>query len=156
MENMDRNMKKANYQKMALMLLLSFLIMYAVMFFNVDSTDHIYLSTTRFYMALLMVAPMPLLMLTMMKMMYMDKKLNTIIMIASILVFLLSFILLRTQKPIGDEQYMKAMIPHHSSAIMTSKNAAITDPEVKELSEKIIRTQVEEIAQMKAILKRLD
>ena len=153
---MEHNMKKDNYTKMAVMLFISFCIMYAVMFFNVDSTGHIYLSTTRFYMAMLMVAPMPLLMLSMMKMMYMNKKLNTIILISSILVFILSFILLRTQKPIGDEQYMKAMIPHHSSAIMTSKNASITDPEVKTLSEKIIRSQEEEIAQMKAILNRMD
>lgn len=30
---------------------------------------------------------------------------------------------LRTQTPIGDIQYMKAMIPHHSSAVMASKHA---------------------------------
>ncbi|SDD19831.1 DUF305 domain-containing protein [Williamwhitmania taraxaci] len=79
-----------------------------------------------------------------------------IIAVISISVFVLSLILLRTQTPIGDKQYMKAMIPHHSSAILTSKHADIKDPEVKELSEKIIESQEEEIAQMKAILDRMD
>jgi uncharacterized protein (DUF305 family) len=51
---------------------------------------------------------------------------------------------------------MKAMIPHHSSAIMTSRNATIKDPEVKKLSEQIIKSQEEEIVQMKQILERMD
>ncbi len=61
----------------------------------------------------------------------------------------------RTQTPIGDVQYMKAMIPHHSSAILTSRNANITDPEVKKLAEDIIKAQEKEIAEMKAMLDRL-
>jgi len=103
-----------------------------------------------------MVAPMALLMLIMMPMMYPDKKINLIIYTASVTVFVLSLLLLRTQTPIGDRQYMKAMIPHHSSAVLTSKHANLQDPEVKELAEKIIRSQEEEIAQMKAILDRMD
>lgn len=138
------------------MLFLSLCIMYLVMFLNVDSAQHIYLSTTRLYMSLLMVAPMALLMLIMMPMMYPDKKINIIIYTASVTVFVLSLLLLRTQTPIGDRQYMKAMIPHHSSAVLTSKHANLQDPEVKELAEKIIRSQEEEIAQMKAILDRMD
>jgi uncharacterized protein (DUF305 family) len=62
---------------------------------------------------------------------------------------------LRTQTPVGDVQYMKAMIPHHSSAIITSKNVNIKDPEVTKLSEQIIKSQEKEIAQMKAILERM-
>jgi uncharacterized protein (DUF305 family) len=66
------------------------------------------------------------------------------------------FTALRTQTPVGDEQYMKAMIPHHSSAIMTSENANIQDPELRKLADDIIDAQKREIAQMKAILDRLD
>jgi len=62
---------------------------------------------------------------------------------------------LRNQTFVGDIQYMKGMIPHHSSAIMTSKNADIKDPEVKKLSEQIIKSQEQEITQMKNILKRM-
>lgn len=153
---MENQIENGNYKKLVIMLLISFCIMYSVMFLNVDQADHIYLSLTRLYMSLLMVSPMALLMLRIMKMMYKDKKLNIIITIASISIFIVSLILLRTQTPIGDKQYMKAMIPHHSSAIMTSKNAAIVDPELKALSENIIRSQEDEITQMKAILERLD
>ncbi|MDQ3142122.1 MAG: DUF305 domain-containing protein [Bacteroidota bacterium] len=149
-------MKTGTYKKFMIMLIISFFIMYSVMFFNVEKFDHIFLSTTRLYMSLLMVTPMALLMLILMRKMYPDKKINTIIILSSLLVFVLSLTFLRTQTPIGDKQYMKAMIPHHSSAILTSKHANIKDPEVKELSQKIIKSQEEEIAQMKAILERMD
>lgn len=138
------------------MLVISFIIMYAVMFLNVDDASHIYLSTTRTYMSLLMVSSMAVVMMLMMGKMYPDKKINTGIIIGGIAVFGLVLAGLRTQTPIGDVQYMKAMIPHHSSAIMVSKHANIRDPEVKKLSEGIIASQEKEIAEMKAILERMD
>ena len=153
---MEHEMMKGNYRTFMLMLFISFCIMYAVMFFNVDSVGHIYVSATRLYMSLLMVTPMALLMLALMRKMYPDKKVNAIIILSSIVIFTLSLTFLRTQTPIADRQYMKAMIPHHSSAILTSKHADIKDPEVKELAKKIIKSQEEEIAQMKAILERMD
>ena len=149
-------MHKGNYGKLALSLSISFIIMYLVMFLNMDSTDHFYISLTRAYMALLMVAPMALLMLLLMGKMYPDRKKNAIISVGAVGVFILALVLLRTQVPIGDRQYMKAMIPHHSSAILTSKHADIQDPEVKELSEQIIESQEREIAQMKNILERME
>lgn len=145
-----------NYKKLVITLTISFAVMYTVMFLNVDRIAHVYLSATRFYMALLMVAPMALVMTMMMGDMYKNKKANKIIFAAAIAVFLLSLILLRTQTPIGDEQYMKAMIPHHSSAILTSQEADIKDPEVKELAENIIEAQEREIEQMKEILERFE
>jgi len=149
-------MENNGYKKMILMLLISFVVMYAVMFLNVDSVDHIYLSLTRFYMSLLMVAPMAVLMLLLMGKMYPDKKRNAVIALSAVGVFILALFLLRTQAFISDKQYMRAMIPHHSSAIMTSKNAAITDPGVRKLSESIIASQQREIEEMKRILKRMD
>lgn len=149
-------MEKSNYQKFLLMLSISFVIMYAVMFFNVDRFDHIYLSLTRVYMTLLMVSPMAVMMLLLMGKMYVNKKLNLMIHSSAVLVFILSLLFLRTQVGISDRQYMKAMIPHHSSAILTSKNASLEDDEVIELSKQIIKSQEKEIAQMKEALKRLD
>lgn len=125
------------------------------MFLNVDDAGHIYLSTTRFYMSVLMVAPMAVLMLLMMGHMYPNKKLNIGIMAGAVVVFIAVTFLLRTQTPISDKAYMQAMIPHHSSAILTSKHAHITDPEVKALSEQIIQSQEKEIQQMKTILERM-
>lgn len=144
------------YKKLATTLFISFLIMYGVMFLNVDSTHHIYLSKTRMYMALLMVSPMTVLMIAMMKSMYPDRIRNMGIVTGGIIVFVLSLVFLRQQTFIDDKAYMRAMIPHHSSAILTSKHADIRDPELRKLADQIIKSQEEEIAQMKAILDRLN
>ena len=138
-----------------LTLIISFFIMYLVMFLNITEFSHYYTSITRMYMAILMVAPMAVVMILMMGKMYPNKKMNAGIITASIAVFILTLAALRTQKPINDVQYMKAMIPHHSSAILTSKKANIQDPDVKKLSEEIIKAQEEEIAEMKAKINEL-
>ena len=145
-----------SYKKFAGMLLCSFVIMYAVMFLNVESTEHIYLSNTRFYMTLLMIAPMALLKLLFMGDMYKNKKWNMGIAIVSIGVFITALTLLRKQTFIADEQYMQAMIPHHSSAIMTSEAAHLKHPEVQKLAQKIIAAQKREIAEMKRLLKEVE
>jgi uncharacterized protein (DUF305 family) len=145
-----------NYKKLVLTLIISFIIMYAVMFLNVDDIDHIYLSTTRLYMAVLMVVPMAILMLITMGKMYPNKRVKVAIMTLSAAVFIAALIFLRNQAFISDKAYMKAMIPHHSSAILTSKHADIKDPEVRQLADQIIKSQQQEIAQMKIILARLD
>jgi len=137
-------------------MIISFVIMYAVMFLNVFSFDHIYLSTTRTYMTLLMVAPMAVVMMLMMPKMYPNKKLNKLIIAGGIITFCSVLFLLREQIPVGDKAWMRAMIPHHSSAILTSSNSDLKDPEVKKLAHDIIATQEKEIAQMKAILERLE
>ena len=144
------------YWKLATMIGTSFLIMYVVMFLNVDEFSDIYLSNTRIYMTLLMVSPMALIMLWLMHNMYTNKKLNYGITIISVAVFVFAITGLRSQAFIGDTQYMKAMIPHHSSAIMTSKNANIKDPELRRLSDSIIKSQEEEIIKMKLILNRMN
>ena len=143
------------YKKLMLTLIISFFIMYLVMFLNITEFSHYYTSITRMYMAILMVAPMAVVMILMMGKMYPNKKMNAGIIMASIAVFILTLAALRTQTPINDVQYMKAMIPHHSSAILTSKKANIQDPDVKKLSEEIIKAQEEEIAEMKAKINEL-
>lgn len=147
--------QKSNYSSYFLMLAISFLIMYGVMFLNVDKFDHVYTSLTRTYMTILMIAPMAILKMLFMWGMYKNKKWNYAIISSSVLVFFLALFLLRAQKPIADVQWMKAMIPHHSSAILTSSNANFSDPDVKQLADDIIVAQKEEIAQMKEMLSRL-
>ncbi len=157
MENIE-NMKKMqgmSYKKFSLMMAVSFIAMYLIMFLNIVDINHFYVSATRIYMAFLMAASMGVIMMLMMGKMYPDKKINTGIIIGSIIAFALILAALRTQTLIGDVQYMKAMIPHHSSAIMTSENADIKDPEVRKLADGIIEAQKREIAEMKAILKRM-
>ena len=147
---------KMSYKKFSVMMIISFIIMYIVMFLNMDKLNHYHTSATRIYMALLMVAPMAVVMMLMMGKMYPNQKLNAGIAAGAVIVFILVLIGLRTQTPVADVQYMKAMIPHHSSAILTSKHAAIKDPEVRALADSIIVSQEREILQMEAILKRMD
>lgn len=147
---------KTSYLKFFLMLVVSYVIMYAVMFLNVFESEHIYLSTTRTYMAFLMVCPMAISMMLFMWGMYPNKKLNYGIMGIAGALFIVCLIGLRQQVPVQDEQWMKAMIPHHSSAILTSTNANISDPEARQLADDIIETQKEEIAQMKMMLQRME
>jgi uncharacterized protein (DUF305 family) len=47
---------------------------------------------------------------------------------------------------------MKAMIPHHSIAVLTSRRAHIRDPRVRRLADGIIEAQVREIAEMKWLI----
>ncbi len=144
------------YVKFALMMLVGFITMYVVMFLNVDQFDHILHSYTRVYMSMLMVAPMAVSMLLFMWSMYKNKAANIGILIGAVGVFTLCLYLLRSQIPIQDEQYMQAMIPHHSSAIMVSQKADLQDPETQQLAKEIIEAQEREIAEMKKILYRLE
>jgi len=145
----------SNYKTFGLMMLTSFVMMYGIMFLNIFEIDHLYLSTTRTYMTLLMVSPMAISMLLFMWKMYGNKRVNFTILGVSVLVFCFSLFGLRTQTPIGDVAWMKAMIPHHSSAILTSSNANFKDPEVKKLAKEIIEAQEKEIAEMKEMIERL-
>jgi uncharacterized protein (DUF305 family) len=149
------HMESMSYSKFLMMMIISFIIMYIVMFLNIDRISHYHTSTTRIYMAILMVAPMAVYMMLMMGKMYPNKKINTGIVIAAVIVFIVTLIGLRTQTPISDVQYMKAMIPHHSSAILVSKEANLKDPEVRTLAEQIVQSQEKEIAEMKALLQKL-
>ena len=150
------NMHGMSYSKFMVMLLISFFIMYIVMFLNIVKLSHYHTSTTRVYMAILMVAPMAVYMMLMMGKMYPNKNINIGIIIVAIVVFIVTLLGLRTQTPISDVQYMKAMIPHHSSAILVSKNANLKDPEVRKLAEQIIQSQEKEIAEMNTLIEKLE
>jgi Na+/melibiose symporter-like transporter len=149
-------MEKSHYGKLLVMLILSFIIMYSVMFFNVDRIDNIRLNLNRLYMTILMVAPMAVIMLLLMSSMFKNKKTNNVIFIISIAAILGAFLMLRTQAFVGDIQFMNSMIPHHSSAILVSEQSVIRDPEVQKLAQQIIESQKEEIAEMKKLLAKLN
>lgn len=143
------------YPRYFAMLIVSFFIMYGVMFLNVFQINHIFPSYTRSYMAILMVAPMAISMLLFMWKTYNNIKINISIISGAILLFSFALYGLRNQFPVNDVQWMRAMIPHHSSAILTSENANLKDPEVKQLAREIIETQEREIEEMKQLIKRL-
>ena len=144
------------YVRFGVMILVSTVVMFGMMYLNVFQWDHIFYSQTRLFMALMMGAVMAMIMLLFMWKMYENKKWNLAILAVSVLVFCGSLFMVRSQTAVDYVKWMKAMIPHHSIAILTSTNAAIKDPEVKELADDIIQTQKEEIEKMKEMIERLE
>jgi uncharacterized protein (DUF305 family) len=106
-------------------------------------------------MNLLMTAIMAVVMLYFMRSMYTHKKTNRLIVGGSIGLFLIALFLVRSQTLVDDVDYMEAMIPHHSIAILTSERAQISDPRVKELAAEIIAAQRREIDEMKSLIEDL-
>ena len=148
-------MMKNAYASLALQTIVSGIIMYLVMFVMIDSLGSFYNNLNMFYMTLMMVAPMVLLMVLAMRHMFPSRAANAALLAGSVIVFLGCFALIRTQTTIGDRQFLRSMIPHHSGAVLMCTQAPIKDPEVIALCGRIIKSQREEIAQMKAILSRM-
>lgn len=144
--------KKNPYPKFLAMIATSTVVMMAMMYLNTYALDHIYWSETRAYMALLMGAVMAAVMLLFMLGMYPNKILNCSILIGGLLIFSLTLWLVRSQATVGEISWTKAMIPHHSIAILTSERATIKDPRVRKLADGIIKAQRKEIAEMKALI----
>lgn len=140
------------YRRFAAMILVSTLVMYGLMFLNTYEIDHVRFSETRLYMALIMGAVMAIIMMGFMWSMYEKTRINQAIIALSIVVFAGSLWLVRSQATVGDVGYMKAMIPHHSIAVLTSERAHIRDPRVRELADNIIKAQVREIDEMNALI----
>ena len=144
------------YKKFALMLVLSFIAMYILMYAMVDRLANVVPNVNQFYMAGLMTMPMLILELLIMGGMYLNKKLNKILIAAGFIGLIASFLCIHQQAGVTDKQFLKSMIPHHAAAVLMVKKASLTDPEIRELADKIITSQQEEIQQMKDKLKQLN
>jgi len=147
-------MTKSHYGMLALNLGLSGIVMYFAMYAMIDTAADLYLNLNNLYMVAMMVAPMGVLMLLLMGSMYRNKRLNLALHAGFVAMFALAFWLTRTQTPIGDEQFLRSMIPHHSGAILMCREASIADPEIVALCGNIERSQRAEIDQMNRILAR--
>ncbi|MBY5960025.1 DUF305 domain-containing protein [Membranicola marinus] len=156
-QNTSQSKQPNHYTTFFLMLGGSFIAMYITMYLNTYAMDHVYFSLTRFYMTCLGISAMAVIMLSLMLKMYRNRKKNIAIYLGSLILFVTAVVLVRVQKPIiKDVLWMKAMIPHHSIAILTSERADIKDPEVKQLAEDIIKAQRKEIEEMKKMINRLE
>jgi len=156
MNSNQHDMQKHHYRSLWLMILLSFISMYVLMYAMVNILGNVYNSLNQVYMAGLMTAPMVVIELIVMKAMYQDKRLNAIIIVVSLLAGLAFFMFIRQQTAIADRQFIRSMIPHHSGAILMCQQANLSDQELKDLCQSIIASQQSEIDQMKGILNRLD
>lgn len=148
------DMTKHPYKRLAITMLINVVIMYFVMYTMINDVSSFYNNINQVYMVLMMAAPMVMIMLLDMKSMYADKKLNMIIYAVSAVLLIGGFVGMRTQAAVGDAQFLRAMIPHHSGAILMCREANITDADIVKLCEQIKTSQQAEIDQMTAILKR--
>ena len=159
---MENHAKSAHHQgdskayvMLAINLGLSLLVMYLAMFAMIWSWGEFIQNVNFFYMALVMWAPMGAIMLATMGGMYGNRKLNAALYVALAAIFVLSLLGIRQQSLVGDDQFLRSMIPHHSGAILMCEEAKLTDPEIRQLCGEIVEAQKQEIAQMKRILDRL-
>lgn len=145
-----------SYWRFAGMIAASTVVMYGLMYLNTYAYEHVFWSETRAWMALVMGSTMSVIMLGFMLGMYRKHMVNLAIFGGSAVVFALSLWLVRSQATVDDVEYMRAMIPHHSIAILTSKRAQISDPRVRKLADEIIEAQEREIAEMKYLATDLE
>lgn len=145
-----------SYRRFVAMIAASTAVMLALMYLNTLQLDHVWFSETRFYMALVMGSAMAVVMLAFMWHMYRKPAVNAAILVTAVVIFAASLWLVRSQTTVDDVSYMKAMIPHHSIAIMTSERARISDPRVRKLADGIIESQRREIAEMEALIADLE
>ncbi|MCR5863892.1 DUF305 domain-containing protein [Aquincola sp. J276] len=143
------------YSRFAAMIVTSTVVMLVLMYLNTYALAHVYFSETRFFMALLMGATMAIVMLAFMWGMYPHRSVNAAILVSSVLLAAASLWLVRSQATVDQVSWMKAMIPHHSIAILTSERAHLEDPRVRKLAIGIIETQRREIAEMQALIDEL-
>lgn len=144
-----------SYLTLGLELAADFIVMFFVMYAMIATLDHFYFNIGNVYMTLMMVAPMALLMLVFMRHMFRSKLGNLVVTVVAIGIFATGWIGMRTQAGVGDAQFVRSMIPHHSGAILMCREAKLSDPELVQLCRDIIAAQDREIGQMKRILERL-
>jgi hypothetical protein len=145
-----------SYWRFAAMIATSTVVMFGLMYVHTYIWDHAYFSETRAWMALLMGAVMAIIMLGYMLNMYKSRTVNLAIFIGAALTFALTTWLVRSQITVSGSDYMQAMIPHHSIAVLTSERSGIEDPRVRKLADEIIEAQRKEIAEMKYLIRALE
>jgi len=140
------------YTRFALMIATSTVVMFGLMYLNTYAFEHVFYSETRAWMALLMGGTMAFVMMAFMFAMYPNKGANLAILAGAIVIAGVALWLVRSQITVSGPSYMRAMIPHHSIAVMTSERAGIEDPRVRKLADAIIGAQQKEIAEMRYLI----
>lgn len=142
------------YRRLGIELAIDFVIMYFVMYTMIDTIGHLYVNINNVYMTLMMVSSMAVVMLLSMRSMFPSASRNRLIVVVAVVIFALSYIAMRQQTAVGDRQFLRSMIPHHSGAILMCQEASLTNPEIVALCGDIVTSQRKEIAKMQALLAR--
>ena len=152
MENKNQN-KKGNYGLFFGMVGTSMVLMYFLTYLNsFQILEHAWFSETRLFMTLIMGSVMAVVMLGFMRKMYQNTRANVAIVVGAVVLFAAALFLVRSQRTVTGVDYMEAMIPHHSIAILTSSRYQDVDPRVRELADEIILAQRREIKEMEWLI----
>lgn len=146
-------MKENHYLHLGIMAALSFVAMYLLMYAMVDSVAEVYMNVNQVYMAGLMTAPMVVIELIVMRSMYQNSRVNALILAASVAGGILMWVFIRQQAAVGDAQFLRSMIPHHSGAILMCEESRLQDPQIVALCRSIVESQRREIDEMVALLR---
>jgi uncharacterized protein (DUF305 family) len=152
----EHNSDDKPYVRVAVMVALSYVSMYALMYAMVNTLGDIYNNMNQVYMAGLMTAPMVVIEMLLMSSMYKNRKLNVLLIAGSCVAGIACFLFIRQQAAISDRQFLRSMIPHHSGAILMCDGASLQDQRIRELCKTIVTGQQQEIDQMRAILADLN
>lgn len=149
----NHNMK---YGRFFVMIGVSMVVMFALMYMSAFSLDHVLFSETRFWMTFVMGASMAIIMLSFMKSMFSDRRKNMLILAGSVTILCSALYLVRSQQTVSEVGFMRAMTPHHSIAILTAERSHLRDPRVRKLAKEIIDAQRREIAEMKYLIAEIE
>tara|TARA_B100000745_G_C20121901_1_gene384139 strand:- start:123 stop:566 length:444 start_codon:yes stop_codon:yes gene_type:complete len=145
-------MNNLKYQSIMFIIMVFVGISFNAMNMLVFRFDDLYLSLTLFYGGLIMASNM-MWAHEIIHFIY-HGKMNKIIFSIGIILTILTTFIIRSQIFVDDNQWLRRMISHHSTALTTShkiKNKT-QNPKLKQLAEDIIDTQEKEISQMKQLL----
>ncbi|MEW2445373.1 DUF305 domain-containing protein [Micromonospora marina] len=144
---------RGNYIRFGLVLLISLAVMFVLTLSQIRRWSDFFLNLSNFYMSVIMVAVMGVIMMGVMHQMFTDRRLNIVLYSVLGALFVAGFAAVRTEPFVGNENFLKSMIPHHSRAVLVCQESDITDPEIVALCDQIVKSQEEEITQMKRILR---
>ncbi len=142
--------------RFAAMIATSSTLMFLLMYQLVYEPGHLEFSMNRFISSLLMGCVMTVVMLGFMWSMYEGGRTKIAVVALAVLLGALLLYVNRSQALVGDVNFMRAMIPHHSIAINNARKAGLSDPRVRRLADQIIESQVREIREMKLLLEDID
>ena len=144
------------YITLLVSLVISYVVMFAIMFSRVNEFGNLFISLNQVYMTGLMISTMLIIMLLTMGSMFTNKTLNLVLLASGVALIFIFWTLVRNQVGVGNQQFLRSMIPHHAAAILVCQQSSLTNPRIEELCVEIVKTQKEEIAIMKELMETPD
>lgn len=145
-----------NYARFAAMVTTSTAVMYVLTYANTYDAGHVRFSEERLYISMLMGSAMAVVMWLFMRSMYTSRRANAALLLLALVLGGTGYALNRSQVLVDDADWMQAMVPHHSIAILTSERARLDDVRVQELADSITAAQRREIQEMDWLLQDIE